>query len=105
MTLDSMSGAPADRGQVVQPEGEGWFAGLGRFLRAPRWRLQAFALATYLIVLGLLAWTGFNELYASLPTFGVDGAANYLTLFLWGFGAEATRSAVTDLVKGLVASS
>jgi hypothetical protein len=64
-----------------------------------------FAIATYVVMLSLLAWTGFNELYASSPTFGAGGAASYLPLFLWGFGAEATRSAVTDLVKGLVTNS
>jgi hypothetical protein len=73
-----------------------------RDLQASRWRLSAFKTGSFAIALGLLVWFGFNELYAAAPTFGADGTKDYLTLFLWGFGAEATRSAVTDLVKGLV---
>ena len=47
----------------------------------------------------LLGLAGFNELYAAKLTFGANPWADYTTLFAWGFGAEATRAAVTDLVK------
>jgi hypothetical protein len=66
-----------------------------------RLRLALFRYSTYALALGLLVWMGFAEIYAASPTFGADGAKDYLVLFLWGFGAEATRSAVTEVVKGL----
>ena len=62
-------------------------------------RLRYFAWASYLIALVLLGLAGFNELYAAKLTFGANPWADYTTLFAWGFGAEATRAAVTDLVK------
>jgi hypothetical protein len=67
-----------------------------------RMRLTLFRYSTYALALGLLVWMGFTELYAASATFGADGTKDYLVLFLWGFGAEATRSAVTEVVKGLV---
>lgn len=67
-----------------------------------RARLHLFRYGTYLLALVLLVWLGFNQLYASSPTFGAESTKDYLALFLWGFGAEATRSAVGDFVKGLV---
>ncbi len=70
--------------------------------QSSRARLRLFTITTYIVALGLLAWVGFNELYASSATFGAKGALDYFALLVWGFGAEATRSAVTDLVTGLV---
>jgi hypothetical protein len=71
-------------------------------VRRSHLRLKLFRYGTHVLALTLLVWMGFNELYATSTTFGADGTKDYLALFLWGFGAEATRSAVADLVKGLV---
>ncbi len=65
-----------------------------------RRRLRQFTWLTYLIAVVLLAGAGFTELYVNVPTFGAKGWSDYFALLAWGFGAEATRAAVTDLVKG-----
>jgi hypothetical protein len=62
-------------------------------------RLRLFSITSYLIALTLLAGGGFKELYLSRPTFGSEGWSDYFTLLAWGFGAEATRSAVTKVVR------
>jgi hypothetical protein len=67
-------------------------------------RLRWFAWLTYSTTVILLALAGFVELYAAEPSFGANGVADYFTLLAWGFGAEATRSAISDMVQswGLV---
>lgn len=62
-------------------------------------RLQIFTWLTYLVAVGMLAAAGFNELYAGVATFGANGWGDYFALLAWGFGAEATRSSITDLLK------
>ncbi len=66
-------------------------------------RLQLFLWVSYGVVLVLLAGAGFNELYVASATFGaaeLTGWSDYFALLAWGFGAEATRAAVTELVQG-----
>ena len=48
----------------------------------------------------LLVGAGYIQLYESKPTFGANCWADYFGLFVWGFGVEASRSAVTDWLKG-----
>ena len=62
-------------------------------------RLRYFWMTSYAVALILLGLAGYNELYVTKPTFGATPWADYATLFAWGFGAEATRAAVTDLVR------
>ncbi|MGC9348823.1 MAG: hypothetical protein ACP5JG_11835 [Anaerolineae bacterium] len=62
-------------------------------------RLRWFAWLTYGTAVILLALAGFVELYATRPNFGANGAADYFALLAWGFGAEATRSAISDMVQ------
>ncbi len=64
------------------------------------WRLQVFLVGTYGIMLLLLAGAGLNEVYAKRPTFGADLLGDYLTLLLWGFGAEATRDSIAAALRG-----
>jgi hypothetical protein len=54
---------------------------------------------SYVIAVGLLAGAGFGQLYASQPMFGANGWSDYFTLLAWGFGAEATRDAITKVVR------
>ncbi|QKQ75229.1 hypothetical protein [Nostoc sp. TCL240-02] len=54
---------------------------------------------SYAIAVGLLAGAGFGQLYASQPMFGANGWSDYFTLLAWGFGAEATRDAITKVVR------
>jgi len=65
----------------------------------PNQRLQLFSFAGYLTTIAFLAGTGFNQLYTQRPTFGADGLRDYFALLAWGFGAEATRSAVTNALR------
>ncbi|MDF5739004.1 MULTISPECIES: hypothetical protein [unclassified Nostoc] len=54
---------------------------------------------SYAIAVGLLAGAGFGQLYATQPMFGANGWSDYFTLLAWGFGAEATRDAITKAVR------
>ncbi len=64
-----------------------------------QWRLRLFTLGSIGIALVLVAGAGFIELYANKPAFGANLWGDYFTLLAWGFGSEATRAAVTDLVR------
>ncbi len=63
-------------------------------------RLNQFKVASYAIAIIFLAGTGFNQLYMDNPTFGANPWKDYFALLAWGFGAEATRDAVTKMVQG-----
>lgn len=73
--------------------------GIAVFIPNPNRRLQVFSFAGYLTTIAFLAGTGFNQLYLQRPTFGADGLRDYFALLAWGFGAEATRSAVTNALR------
>lgn len=62
-------------------------------------RLNLFKVFSYIVTLILLAGAGFNQLYITKPTFGASPWSDYLSLLAWGFGAEATRDAVTKVVR------
>jgi len=53
----------------------------------------------YAIAVILLAGAGFGQLYVAQPTFGGNRWTDYFALLAWGFGAEATRDAVTKVVR------
>lgn len=62
-------------------------------------RLRWFMWLTYFITVVLLALAGFVELYSTRANFGSNGLGDYFALLAWGFGAEATRSAIADMVQ------
>ena len=62
-------------------------------------RLRIFTALTYAVAVILLALAGFVELYVTRSDFGSKNVADYFGLLAWGFGAEATRAAITDMVK------
>lgn len=64
-----------------------------------QWRLSLFTIGSIAIALALVAGAGFIELYANKPAFGANVWSDYFTLLAWGFGSEATRAAVTELVR------
>lgn len=64
-------------------------------------RLQLFLYGSYAVLLVVLAGTGLNEVYGKKFTFGADPFTDYLTLLLWGFGAEATRDSIVATLRGL----
>ena len=66
----------------------------------PRLRLWLFVIVSFIVGWLLLAGAGFNELYVQKATFGANMFGDYLALFAWGFGAEASRDAITALVRG-----
>lgn len=53
----------------------------------------------YAIAVILLAGAGFGQLYVAQPTFGANRWTDYFALLAWGFGAEATRDAITKVVR------
>jgi hypothetical protein len=65
-----------------------------------RFRIRLFTWATYGIAVLLLAGAGYGELYMSKATFGADPWGDYFSLIAWGFGAEASRASVAEMVKG-----
>ena len=84
----------------VEPVPDGHLEWLGQAAVA-RDRLRFFVIGSYAIALGLLAGSGFNEVYAKNLTFGADLWVDYLALVLWGFGAEATRDSVASTLRSL----
>ena len=65
-----------------------------------RVRLRLFTWGSYIVAVALLAGAGFGELYVVRPAFGAAPWGDYFALLAWGFGAEATRAAVADMVRG-----
>jgi hypothetical protein len=65
-----------------------------------RTRLRVFIWGSYAIAVALLAGAGFGELYVANSTFGANAWGDYFALLAWGFGSEATRAAVTEMIKG-----
>ncbi|MEG4499829.1 hypothetical protein QUB05_22325 [Microcoleus sp. F10-C6] len=63
-------------------------------------RLKVFTVSSYIIAIVFLAGAGFSQLYVDKPTFGNNPWNDYSALMAWGFGAEATRDAVTKVVQG-----
>ena len=66
---------------------------------AAEWRLRIFSVFSYAVTIVFLAGYGFNELYVKELTFGLQPVQDYLGLLAWGFGAEAARQSVTDLIR------
>lgn len=64
-----------------------------------RSRLQWFTLVSYGLVVTALAGAAFGQLYVAKPTFGANPWADYFALMAAGFGAEASRASIADLVK------
>ncbi|WP_254173296.1 hypothetical protein [Planktothrix pseudagardhii] len=62
-------------------------------------RLKLFTWTSYAIAVIFLAGTGFSQLYIDNPTFGANPWKDYFALMAWGFGAEATRDAITKVVQ------
>ncbi|MBK7601505.1 MAG: hypothetical protein IPJ07_24475 [Acidobacteria bacterium] len=84
-----MPGAPSTRARIEEEIKA----------RDAEWRLKLFKRVTFVIAVSLMAAAGFSELYISKPTFGANAWSDYFSLLAWGFGAEATRSSVTELMK------
>ena len=62
-------------------------------------RLKLFTGTSYAIAVIFLAGTGFSQLYIDNLTFGANPWKDYFALMAWGFGAEATRDAITKVVQ------
>lgn len=67
-------------------------------------RMLGFTVFSYAVTLVFLIGGGFEQLYASQPTFGVNPVQDYLGLFAWGFCAETARRSVTEVVGNWRAS-
>jgi len=63
-------------------------------------QLHLFTWTSYAIALIFLAGSGFGQLYVDNPTFGANPWKDYFSLLAWGFGAEASREAITKVVQG-----
>ena len=61
---------------------------------------QLFQWACFLLAALFLVGVGFQELYLKNADFGQSPFTDGFTMFLWGFGAEATRSSVTSTLQG-----
>lgn len=68
-------------------------------IKIARRRLLWFNWLSYSLAVGLLAGSGFVQLYVTKPTFGANGLGDYFVLMAWGFGAEVTRDSVTKVVR------
>jgi hypothetical protein len=90
------------------PQMESWLSGppaiyvqsLPEKVAGARNRLRWFTLLTYAFAVIFLALAGFVELYGNRLDFGANGITDYFTLLVWGFGAEATRASIAEMVQG-----
>jgi hypothetical protein len=90
------------------PQTESWLSGpptiyvqsLPEKMAGARHRLRWFTWLTYAVAVVFLALAGFVELYGGRIDFGANGIGDYFTLLVWGFGAEATRASITEMVQG-----
>lgn len=62
-------------------------------------RLNWFTLISYAVAVLLLAGAGFGELYVARAEFGASPWGDYFALLAWGFGAEAARASVTEMLS------
>ena len=62
-------------------------------------RYRLYLTFAALISLVLLCVLGMQQLWASNPVFGAQPLIDYLTLFIWGLGANATTSGVTQVLR------
>jgi hypothetical protein len=101
---------------VPIPGGRGQNAALvrGRWQRLRRWasetasaafapenagaRLTLFSWVAWFVTMAVLVYTGLDQLYWNKPTFG--SAGDYLTLVGWGFGSNASSSAIVQAFNG-----
>ncbi|GEM_PF-600246 len=87
---------------------ESWLSGpptiyvqsLPEKMTGARRRLSWFTWLTYAFAVIFLALAGFVELYGGRIDFGAKGISDYFTLLAWGFGAEATRASIAEMVQG-----
>ncbi|MFO7169091.1 MAG: hypothetical protein DIU80_013800 [Chloroflexota bacterium] len=63
-------------------------------------RYWLFTAARVLIAILFLAGAGFAQLYLNNAAFGASWWTDYFSLVAWGFSAEASRTAIADLVRG-----
>ena len=90
------------------PQMESWLSGpptiyvqsLPEKMASARHRLRWFTWLTYGVAVVFLALAGFVELYGGRIDFGANGITDYFTLLVWGFGAEATRASIAEMVQG-----
>ncbi len=90
------------------PQMESWLSGpptiyvqsLPEKMAGARHRLRWFTWLTYAFAVIFLAFAGFVELYGGRLDFGANGISDYFTLLVWGFGAEATRASIAEMVQG-----
>jgi hypothetical protein len=87
-TVPFMAPAPSARSLTWEEQG----------VKAGR-QLRLFTWTSYAIALIFLAGTGFSQLYVDNPTFGANPWKDYFSLLAWGFGAEATRDAITKVLQ------
>lgn len=88
-TVPFMAPAPSARSLTWEEQG----VKAGKQLRLFNW-------TSYAIALTFLAGAGFGQLYVDNPTFGANPWKDYFALLAWGFGAEASREAITKVVQG-----
>ncbi len=100
---DAAFGTPKGLSQM-----ESWLSGpptiyvqsLPEKVAGARHRLSWFTWLTYAVAVIFLALAGFVELYGGRIDFGANGISDYFTLLAWGFGAEATRASIAEMVQG-----
>jgi hypothetical protein len=85
---------------LVSPAPSALPASVEEVMLDARSRLWLFTRATYVIAVVLLAGVGFGELYVSRPAFGANAWGDYFALVAWGFGAEASRAAIAEMMRG-----
>jgi len=100
MVAKGMSGVAAIPLRLLAPAPSARPLTMEERVTGARTRLWWFTRTSYIIAVALLAGAGFGELYVANAAFGANPWGDYFALLAWGFGAEATRAAVTEMVRG-----
>lgn len=67
--------------------------------KSAKLKLELYYYVSYALALALLAAGGFHELYVSNKIFGSNGIPDYIAVFVWGFGSQATTQALGQMVQ------
>ena len=71
-----------------------------KYARA-RQRARFASIGVGVVALGLAVIVGYVDLYGNKATFGSGGPMDYVALFVWGFGSEATSTKIASLIGQL----
>ncbi len=97
--LPLVDGGPPVVSVAAPADARPMLAGVGDLAAGARRRQHWFGIAQMLVAILVLGGAGFAELYLARDDFGASWWGDYVALLMWGFSAETSRAAVSDVVR------